>query len=106
MLSALLAGAVTGAAGAQPATGTPCVDVQIGNVPSYGCLNAQIARAIPPRRFGAASEQPQPATVSAPAAGSFNSSAAAEQLGTSFGHGTKAQRPVTTPPSNPLLPQR
>lgn len=84
----------------------PCVEVRIGNEPTYGCLNAQIERLIPQRRFEAGSDLPVPANIPAPAAGTFNQAATAEQLGTSFGHSTKPQRPAPPVYASPLLQPR
>jgi hypothetical protein len=86
--------------------GAPCVDVGIGAEPSYDCLNAQLLRAIPPRRFSADDDLPLPANVPAPAAGLFNEAATAEQLGSAFGHATQPQRPPPTSYPAPLLPTR
>jgi hypothetical protein len=75
------------------------VDVTIGGERSYACINQQIARTIPPRRFTAGSDMPVTANVPAPAAGTFNQAATAEQLGSAFGHAVQPQRPP--PPSYP-----
>jgi hypothetical protein len=84
----------------------PCVEVRIGTEPSYACLNALIAKAIPQRRFAAGSDLPIAATIPAPAAGTYNTAASAEQLGTAFGHSTQPQRPPAPRYPAPLLPVR
>lgn len=94
------------AAQAQQAAAAPCVDVRIGSEPTFNCVNAQLARAIPPRRFTAGTALPVPTAVPAPAAGSFNQAASAEQYGTAFGHSVQPQRPPPPVYPAPLLPTR
>jgi hypothetical protein len=111
LLPALLAapakGQTTGTgSAAATATEGPCVDVRIGAERSYDCVNAQLSRTIPPRRFSAGDELPVPATVPGPAAGTFNQGAAAEQLGNAFGHSTRPQRPPPPVYAAPVLPGR
>lgn len=85
-------------------TTPPCVDVRIGNEPTYNCANAQLGRVIPQRRFGAGSEMPVAASLG-PAGGVFDQAAVAEQFGTAFGKSARPQRP---PPEtfSPPLPVR
>jgi len=94
------------AAPASVAGDKPCVDVRIGGEPTYGCLNAELARIIPPRSFSAGAELPVPANIPAPAAGTFNQAATAEQMGTAFGHSTRPQRPPPPVYSSPLIQAR
>lgn len=96
------------AVAASPGSGAAdaCVDVMIGGESTYSCFNQQIARSIPPRRFSAGSDLPVGANIPAPAAGTFNQAATAEQLGTAFGHSAVPQRPPPVSYPAPLLPAR
>ena len=103
VLLALPLGVAGGArALAQPAPASEtCVDVRIGDARSYDCLNRQLERAIPQRRFSAGTDSPG-ATVPPTEANTFNQAATQERLGNAFGHSVLPQRPPPTVYSSPL----
>jgi precorrin-4 methylase len=77
--------------------GQSCVDVQIGGVQSYGCINQemrQIAQTAPKVTIMPDVQASSPA----PATGTFNRAATQERLGDAFGHSIVPQRPAAPPP--------
>jgi len=98
---AVMLGAVPPAIAQQAPRGDTCVDVRIGDARAYDCLNRQLERAVPRRRFSAATDAP---SVAAPATavGTFSEAATRERLGTAFGHSVQPQRPPPVVWSAPL----
>jgi hypothetical protein len=70
--------------------GALCVDVKIDQVAYLNCLNEMFRATAPPARPG---EQPNAATIAAPAAGIYDQAAIREMLGQSFGRSVLPQRP-------------
>jgi hypothetical protein len=85
----------------EPAAGQSCVDVQIGGVQSYGCINQEmrhIAETAPRMTIVPDVQASSPA----PATGTFNRAATQERLGNAFGHSVVPQRPAPPPLSPPF----
>jgi hypothetical protein len=84
-----------------PTRGSTCVDVMVGSVQSYACLNQQLRR-LTENIHGSNAEPDIRADSPAPATGTFNQAAEHERLGTAFGHSLIPQRPATLPPVPPF----
>jgi hypothetical protein len=85
-----------------PVPGKECVDVMVGSVQSYACLNQELQRLTEDRHR----TNPLPdvhVDSPAPATGTFNQAATRERLGNAFGHSVIPQRPAIPAPVLPML---
>jgi hypothetical protein len=92
--------------GQTPDQKTPqsCVDVKIGSDRAYNCLNRELQRMVPGKRFSS-QDAPYSATSPAPEVGTFNQAATRERLGSAFGNSVVPQRPPA-PVFTPSLQRR
>jgi hypothetical protein len=90
----------------QPERSNICVDVRIGSVQQYDCLNQQLMRQVQQQKPSSEATGTVTAGSPAPAVGSFNQAATQERLGSNFGKSAFPQRPPPPVFAMPLMPQR
>jgi hypothetical protein len=83
-----------------------CVDVRIGDELSYACLNQELEKLAPMKRYSAEQDSPYSAGSPAPVVGTFNQAATRERLGNNFGKSVVPQRPPAPVYTPQLMPVR